>query len=180
MKNRRMNLPLSRGTWTLARYLSTHSPAPMPSVALAGDDLLHVAKLAIASSVPRAVYVVDDEHRYLGVITEVRLAREVFAHLDPSLYLGEHARAATRLLHLGRDVSQLPARSLIETQRQSLRGRQTLTDALAALYQAEVDELPVVNHDGQLLGVIRALDIVREWVEDLLLTQLGDETGSFY
>jgi hypothetical protein len=41
------------------------------------------------------------------------------------------------------------------------------------------DELPVINEDEELLGVIRSLDILREWVEDLLLAQ-GDETGSFY
>jgi predicted transcriptional regulator len=48
-----------------------------------------------------------------------------------------------------------------------------------ALYWADIDELPVINEDEQLLGVIRSLDILREWVEDLLLAQ-GDETGSFY
>jgi Mg/Co/Ni transporter MgtE len=41
-------------------------------------------------------------------------------------------------------------------------------------------EAPVVNDAGQLLGVIRALDILREWIEDTLLTQMGDETESFY
>jgi hypothetical protein len=30
------------------------------------------------------------------------------------------------------------------------------------------------------LGVIRTLDVLREWVEDTLLTQMGDETESFY
>jgi CBS-domain-containing membrane protein len=151
----------------------------MPLVARAGDDVLHVAKLAVASPAPCAIYIVDDKNRYLGIIPESRLAHEVFVYLDPGLYVREHTRATTGLLHLGRDVSRLPAFSLIETRCQPLRSRQTITDAMAALYQAEVDELPVVNEDGQLLGVIRSLDILREWVEDLLLAH-GDETGSFY
>ena len=47
-------------------------------------------------------------------------------------------------------------------------------------YRAKRGEPPVVNDRGQLLGVIRTLDILREWVEDTLLTQMGDETESFY
>lgn len=48
------------------------------------------------------------------------------------------------------------------------------------LYRGNVDDLPIVDDNGQLIGVIRALDILREWVEDALLTELGDETESFY
>jgi CBS domain-containing protein len=174
-----VRLRISRGGWPLARYLATRSPAPMPPVARAGDDVLHVAKLAVASAIPRTVYIIDDDGRYLGAITEGRLAQEIFAYLDPGLYVDRHAYATTRLLHLGRDVAKSPACSLIETKHQPLRSRQTIADAMSALYRAGIDELPVINEDEQLLGVIRSLDIMREWVEDLLLAQ-GDETGSFY
>ena len=179
MSPKRPKIRLSCGGWPLARYLATRSPAPMPPVARAGDDVLHVAKLAVASPSPRTVYVVDDEGCYLGAITESRLAEEVFAHLDPGLYVDQHAHATTRLLQLGKDVAKSPASSLIEIKRQTLGSRQTIADAMSALYRTGIDELPVINEDKRLLGVIRSLDILREWVEDLLLAQ-GDETGSFY
>jgi hypothetical protein len=51
---------------------------------------------------------------------------------------------------------------------------------MRALYQAKRDEAPVVNGAGQLLGVIRTVDVLREWIEGALLTQMGDETESFY
>jgi Mg/Co/Ni transporter MgtE len=51
---------------------------------------------------------------------------------------------------------------------------------MRALYQAKRSEAPVVNDSGQLLGVIRTIDVLREWVEDTLLTQMGDETESLY
>jgi CBS domain-containing protein len=174
-----VKLRLSRGEWPLARYLATRSPAPMPPVARADDDVLHVAKMTVASTVARTVYVIDDEGRYLGAITEGRLAQEVFAHLDPGLYVDQHAHATTRLLHLGKDVAKTPAGSLSELKHRPLGSRQTVADAMRALYRAEIDELPVINEDEELLGVIRSLDILREWVEDLLLAH-GDETGSFY
>jgi CBS domain-containing protein len=152
----------------------------MPPTVRAGDDLLHVAKLAVATATGGAVYVVDDDDRYLGAVSNDRLARKVFENLDPGLYVGEHTRATTGLLSLGRSVIGLPARSLIEAGPRPLRGRETIADAMRALYREKRDEAPVVNDAGQLLGVIRTLDVLREWVEDTLLTQMGDETESFY
>jgi Mg/Co/Ni transporter MgtE len=152
----------------------------MPPVVRAGDDLLHVAKVAAATALGDAVYVVDDDDRYLGAVSSVRLAQRVFEQLDPGLFVSEHAHATTELLHLGRSVTGLPARSLIEPGPKPLRSRNTVADAMRALYQAKRGEAPVVNETGRLLGVIRAIDVLREWVEDTLLTQMGDETESFY
>jgi CBS domain-containing protein len=180
MAGRLDNLLLSRGRWTLARYLATRSPEPMPPVVRAGDDLLHVAKLAVATALGNAVYVVDDDDRYLGAVSSGRLARRVFEQLDPNLFVSEHAHATTGLLSLGRNVTGLSAHSLIETGPRPLLSRETVADAMRALYQSKRDEAPVINDAGQLLGVIRTLDILREWIEDTLLTQMGDETESFY
>jgi Mg/Co/Ni transporter MgtE len=152
----------------------------MPPTVRAGDDLLHVVKLAVATATGDAVYVVDDDDRYLGAVSNERLARKVFENLDPGLYVDEHTRATTGLLSLGRSVTGLQARSLIEAGPRPLRGRDTIADAIRALYRDKKGEAPVVNDAGQLLGVIRTLDVLREWAEDTLLTQMGDETESFY
>jgi CBS domain-containing protein len=164
----------------LARYLAVRSLEPMPPVVRAGDDLLHVAKLAAATAVGDAVYVVDDEDRYLGAVSNRMLARRVFEQLDPSLFVGAHESGTTGLSNLSRSVTELPAHSLMETEPRPLRGRETIDDAMRALYLANCAEAPVVNDAGQLLGVIRTLDVLREWIEDTLLTQMGDETESFY
>jgi Mg/Co/Ni transporter MgtE len=152
----------------------------MPTTVRAGDDLLHVAKMAITATLGHAVYVVDDDSRYLGAVSHDRLARRVFEQLDPSLFVDEHAHATTGLLSLGRSVTGLPAHSLIEAGPRPLRGRDTIADAMRALYESKRNEAPVVNDAGELLGVIRTLDVLREWIEDTLLTQMGDETESFY
>jgi hypothetical protein len=111
MAERGNNLLLSRGRWTLARYLATLSPEPVPPVVRGDDDLPHVAKLAVATALGDAVYVLDDDDRYLGVVSNGKLARRVFEHLDPSLFVEGHARATTGLLDLGRNVTGLPARA---------------------------------------------------------------------
>jgi CBS domain-containing protein len=152
----------------------------MPPTVRASDDLMHIAKLAVTTALGDAVYVVDDDDRYLGAVSNARLARRVFEKLDPGLFVEAHARATTELSSLGRDVTGLLAHSLIEAEPRPLLGRETVADAMRALYQAKRGEAPVVNDAGQLLGVIRTLDVLREWVEDTLLTQMGDETESFY
>ncbi|MBO0861653.1 MAG: CBS domain-containing protein [Chloracidobacterium sp.] len=180
MAKRIDNLSLSRGRWTLARDLATRSPGPTPPVVRAGDDLPHVAKVTVATALWNAVYVVDDDDRYLGAVSNGRFTRRVFEQLDPGLFVNEQARAATMLSLLGRSVAGLPAQSLIEPDPQPPRGRETIADAMRALYLAKKGEVPVVNDTGRLLGAIRALDVLREWVEDKLFMQMGDETESFY
>lgn len=180
MANDHANLPLSRCRWTLARYLSERSPAPMPPMVRAGDDALHVAKLAVSAPLGRTVYVVDENERYVGIITEGKLARAIFEHLDPALYLDEHPRAVTRMLHLKEDTSKLTARSFMNTAPHPVKDQETIAGAMRILHNSKYDELPVINMDGRLVGVIRVHDILREWIEDTLLVQLGDETESFY
>lgn len=174
------NLPLLRAQWTLARYLAERSPAPMPPVVKASDDALHVAKLAVGAPLPRAVYVVDEDDRYLGTIPDGRLARQIFEHLNPNLYFDQHPHAMTGLFQFTQDASKLAARSLMRTGGRTLLDQETVAGAMQELHQSESDELPVVNAEGQLVGVIRALDILREWIEGTLFVQLGDETESFY
>jgi CBS-domain-containing membrane protein len=168
------NLPLSRGNWSLSRYLAERSPAPMPPV------VRHVAKLAVNAPLPRAVYVLDESDRLLGMIDDGDLARRIFEHIDQSCYLDTHPFPGTYLLQLSESATTIDAASLMNDQRLTISEQDTLNTAMHALYRTKLDELPVVDDHGQLLGVIRALDIVREWTEDALLTRLGDETEPFY
>jgi predicted transcriptional regulator len=153
----------------------------MPPVACASDDALHVAKLAVNSPLPRAVYVVDENGRLLGTITDAHLAREVFQRLDPNLaFDADRPRSVAPVLQPAEEASLLRADSLAELGVRSLRDQDTLSQAMRVMYRSSMDELPVVNADGKLVGVVRALDILREWLEDILLVRLGDETESFY
>lgn len=174
------NLPLSRGQWTLTRYLAERSPAPMPPVARSDDDALHVTKLAVNAPLPRAVYVLDESDRLIGVIYDSDLARRIFEHIDPSCYLEEHRFPGSHLLRLTESATTIRASSLMASKPVTISEGETINTALRELYRADSDELAVVDQNGQLIGVIRALDILREWVEDALLMEYGDETESFY
>jgi CBS domain-containing protein len=152
----------------------------MPPVVRAGDDALHVAKLAVNAPLPRAVYVLDERDRLLGTINDGDLARRIFEHIDPGVYLDAHPFPGTHLLRLRESATTINAGSLMNDRPRTISAQETVNTAMRELYQADVDELPVVDGSGRLVGVIRALDILRDWVEDALLMEFGDETGSFY
>ena len=174
------NLQLSRGNWTLSRYLAERSPQPMPPVVRAGDDALQVAKLAINAPLPRAVYVLDEQGRLLGTISDGDLARRVFEHIEPNIYLEAHRYPGTHLFQLTESATTIIADSLMSAEPMTISGWDTINTAMRELYRSGSDELPVVGDHGELVGVIRALDILREWAEDALLMEFGDETESFY
>jgi CBS-domain-containing membrane protein len=106
-------------------------------------------------------------------------AREVFAHVDLGLFMAEHQYARTGLLRLLEDAAGVSAHTLMKPLPRAISEDETLAEAMKALYGSDDDELPVMDAEGKLTGVVRALDIFGEWVEDTLL-KLGDETESFY
>ena len=174
------NPHFSRQNWTLARYLAERSSAPMPPTVSAADDTLHLAKAALNPTMARTIYVVDKDNYLLGAIFTSELTQKVFERLNPSLYLESHPTKVRRFLQLNANATTLTARSLMEEQPRTLPEHATVIEAMNELYLAQLEELPVVNNRGQLVGIIRALDILREWTEDTLLTKLGDETESFF
>jgi CBS domain-containing protein len=174
------NLHLSRGNWTLSKYLAERSHEPMPPTVGADDDTLHLAKVALNPAGARTIYVVNDEKHLLGAIFTSDLTQRVFERLDPTLYLESHPTKFSRFFQLNTCATTLTARSLMQEQPRALSEQTTVSAAMKEFYRSQLDELPVVNDRGQLVGVIRALDVLREWTEDTLLTKLGDETESYF
>lgn len=127
------NLRLPRGDWTLSRYLAERSPAPMPPVVRAGDDALHVAKLAVNASLPRAVYVVDENDRLLGTINDSDLARRIFEHIEPGLYLEAHRYAGTHILQLAESATAVKAAALMTNQPLTISDQETVNSDARAL-----------------------------------------------
>ncbi len=156
------NQPLSRRRWTLERYLAERSPAPMPAMVRVDDDLLDVAKLAAVFPFPRMIYVVDESGQLLGTIPVGHLARAILGYLDNSTS-SEEAKAT---------VESLMTRGSV-----TISDQETIGQAMRVLYFSQQDELPVLDAKGELVGVIRAVEIVREWVEDTLHIKFGDETS---
>jgi CBS domain-containing protein len=178
MKQQR-DVRCSRASWTLADYLLRRSPWPAPPVVLADDDFIHVAKLLGTDVLPRSVYVVAEDGRYLGSIGYRQFAKRLLEYLNPALYLADHPSAGIELLRVFEYPGTAKAGSLVRPGAPTLRTSDTLARAMDALHAEEADELPVVDDDGRLVGVVRTSDVIREWVDDEL-ARGGDDTGSWY
>ena len=170
---------LSRGVWTLAHYLVERSPVPMPQIVGLHENVLEVARVAVTFPIPRTIYVVNEAAELQGMISADRLTSTVFDLIDNS-------RAASTLRspfarhNVVKQAAGITAESLIVPVPVTITDEKNLAEAMRILYFSQLDQLPVLNEKQQIVGVIRALDIIREWVEDTLETQLGDETKSIH
>jgi two-component system sensor histidine kinase KdpD len=170
---------LSRGVWSLAHYLVERSPAPMPQIVGLKDNVLEAARVAVTFPIPRTIYVINEAGELKGMIPADRLASAVFDLIDSS-----HSKpfpAGAFFKHaVVKEASSITAESLMAPVPVAISDDKNLAEAMRILYFSQLDQLPVLNEKNEIVGVIRALDIIREWVEDTLETQLGDETQSIH
>lgn len=108
----------------------------------------------------RDLYVVDAEGRLIGHIGFAALARLVLAAHQPR-------HSLRQLLHR---VAPGPARELMSRNFVTAHLDEELDDVLARMLDHDVQDLPVTNKDGQLLGAISINDILR----NLAATWLAD------
>jgi CBS domain-containing protein len=124
-----------------------------PLAVLSRRDALSVPPGTVLSECLRAiqrsgtgdsVFVCDADGRLVGVLTE----RDVFA----------------RLVIGAVDVSK-PVESLMTTEPRTLRLDQTILDAIELMQTGRYRNVPLVDDDGLLVGVVRQNDIIRYLAE---------------
>jgi two-component system, OmpR family, sensor histidine kinase KdpD len=168
---------LSRGVWSLAHYLVERSPAPMPQIVGLRDNVLEAARVAVTFPIPRTIYVVNEAGELQGMIPADRLASTIFDLIDSST--PETSAQSPFSKHaLVKEASAITAESLMVPVPVTISDDKNLAEAMIALCSSHLDQIPVLNEEKQIVGVIRALDIIREWVEDTLETEL--ETQSIH
>jgi CBS domain-containing protein len=94
----------------------------------------------------RAVFVVDDEGRLVGVITRKTLVREVVAK--------------------GRDPREVPLREIAEPPIFTLEAALSLDEGFHKLEELDLERVPVVEEGGRLVGVLSRAVVQRRLAED--------------
>ena len=94
----------------------------------------------------RAVFVVDDESRLVGVITRKTLVREVVAE--------------------GRPPAEVPLREIAEPPLFTLDPSLSLDDGFHQLEERDFERVPVVEEGGRLVGVLSRAVVQRRLAED--------------
>jgi len=115
-----------------------------PVVAPPGTSLLECLRAIQRSGVGDSVLVVDDDGRLLGVLTE----RDIFG----------------RLVDTGVDLS-LPVETFMTKDPRRLRLDSTVRDAITLMSTGRYRNVPLLDDDGRVVGIIRQQDILRYLAE---------------
>ena len=122
------------------RVLSRHDPVTVPPGTSLADCLRAIQRTGTGDS----VFVCDPSGRLLGVLTE----RDVFG----------------RIVGGDIDLAQ-PVESLMTVQPRTLSLDQTIRDAIDLMQTGRYRNVPLVEGDGGLVGVVRQNDIIKYLAE---------------
>jgi signal-transduction protein with cAMP-binding, CBS, and nucleotidyltransferase domain len=109
-----------------------------------GTSLAECLRAIQRTGVGDSVLVLDDERHLLGVLTE----RDIFG----------------RLIETGADLEQ-PVESMMNTQPKRLSLDSTVRDAISLMETGRYRNVPLVDDDGVVVGIIRQQDILRYFAE---------------
>ena len=118
------------------RVLSRRQPVTVPPRTSLADCVTAIQRTGTSDS----VFVCDDGGRLVGVLTE----RDVF----------------TRIVAGHVDLT-LPVESLMTTEPRTLDLDQSIRDAIDLMQTGRYRNIPVIDGDGRLVGVVRQSDIIK-------------------
>jgi CBS-domain-containing membrane protein len=119
---------------------------PEPTTLSFGDTAQDAGQCFAEREDVRAVFVVDDDGRLVGVITRKTLVREVVA--------------------AGRPPAEVRLREIAEPPLFTLDPALSLDDGFHQLEERDFERVPVVEENGRLVGVLSRAAVRRHLAED--------------
>jgi CBS domain-containing protein len=111
----------------------------------------------------KALPVVDDERRVVGILTDGDVLRRLElpdAGVQSALTRAELGRELEALRHSGQTVQDIMVRPVVTTTDDA-----PVAKAVKVMTQRAVKRLPVVDRDGRLIGVVSRVDVLRALVQ---------------
>lgn len=129
------------------------------------DSLADAATTLLAHPASRELYVLDDEGRVCGHLGFRRLAGIFLAHLRPT-----HSRR-----QLVERITPSTVGEYMDERVLCMRPDESISEVLHQHMERRVEDIPVVDDDGRLLGVIRVADLLRAAIkEEQAETRVGN------
>jgi len=122
------------------RVLTRRDPVAVPPGTSLAECLQAIQRIGLGDS----VLVVDEARHLLGVLTE----RDIFG----------------RLIGTGEDLSQ-PVEAMMNTEPRRLSLDSTVRDAIALMETGRYRNVPLIDAEGVVVGIIRQQDILRYFAE---------------
>lgn len=128
---------------------------PFPAFAERKTSIDDIAKMMIANPQLKSIYVIDEELKLIGRITLRNLIKKEFMNLIPSSFVAFDALEF---------VGNKTAEGLMESP-VYIKDDDTLKTAFVKMYNNNFDELPVVNENFNLIGIIDMLELLTILIE---------------
>ena len=130
------------------------------------SDIRHAAEIVALSGVSDLM-VVDDEDKFIGVLSEGDILRTALPDIDEILDEGGTLEDAFQIfLDKGKQLAELPITPLIIREPIVLDPENHVAQAATILVDQQIRLLPVVQ-DGKLVGTISRADVCRAVVGTL-------------
>jgi CBS domain-containing protein len=120
---------------------------------------VQVAELLLGRQLFKAVPVVDDHQRVVGIITSGDLLRK--AGMPARLAIGERLEAEDLQRFLARISHEKTAKDIMTSPVVTARDDEALGHVTHRLLERGLKRLPVVNAGGRLVGMLSRLDLLR-------------------
>ena len=130
------------------------------------DTPIAIALEMLIGKAYRALPVVDDERRVVGILTDGDLLARLGlpnASLQLELTESELGRELDALRRSGQTVGDLMISPVITTTEDA-----AIADAIRVMTQREVKRLPVIDRAGKLVGIVSRVDVLRALAQPLV------------
>ncbi len=132
-------------------------------VTVTPDVVIFVVRDLLRDKGFRHVPVIDESGRLLGVVTDRDIRSAYPSHLVPE---------KERMVQLER-MAQTPVKAIMSRNAVSLHCNATLDDALLLLDKKKVGAVPVIDENGQVIGVFSIRDLMRAYSQLFGLAEKG-------
>ncbi len=137
-----------------SKWLKRH---PVEAVTVGRDEsLLQAARQLLNHPETRDIYVLNEAQEVCGHLSFRRLAGLFLAHQRPT-----HTRR-----QLIERITPSTVREYMDEHVLCVRPDERISDVLHQHMERRVEDIPVVNDDAQILGVIRVADLLRAAIEE--------------
>ncbi len=122
------------------------------------DSLLKVAKKIVEDPKTRAVYVVDDNEKLVGIIPVIELVQYLYSEYIPQEYI---------LYRFPILLSGKPRAGDIMLPPVYVHDDEKITDAFIKMFKNNLKELPVVDENMHIIGDLNILEMIVAWIESV-------------
>ena len=126
------------------------------SVVKEDDPLLKVAQEIVRDPKTRAVYVVNNENKLVGIIPVIELVQYLYYEYIPQEYILYRFPVILSTEATAKDIMLPPI---------YVHDHEDISQALIKMFKNNLKELPVVDDNMHVIGDLNILELIIAWIE---------------